>query len=203
MANLFQTLEREAFRKGIAPRTRESRDWFRRKLSTMQNKPINRRQLMREDPIEYRNPRDARQVVGNMFMFFYDAKHRDTLPYWDAFPLIIAAGRAPGGFYGLNLHYLPLTLRAKFLDSLMDITTNSKFDETTRFKARYNLLEGARKFRYFKPCWKHYLTEQVEGKIAYVPPPEWEIAIFLPTAQWQGATKEQVYKDSRSMIRNA
>lgn len=201
MANLFQTLEREAFRAGIAPRTRESREWFRKRLSVMQGKNINRRQLMREDPLEYRNPREARQVIGNMFMFFYDAKHKDTLPYWDAFPLVIAAGKAPGGFYGLNLHYLPLTFRAKFLDALMDITNNNRFDETTRFKAKYNLLSSSRKFRYFEPCFKHYLFEQIEGKVSYVPPPEWEIAIFLPTAQWQKANKQQVYSDSRRIIR--
>lgn len=201
MANLFQTLEKEAFRAGITPRTKESREWFRKRLSTMQSKNFSRRQMMREEPLEYRNPREARQIVGNMFMFFYDAKHKDTLPYWDAFPLIIAAGKAPGGFYGLNLHYLPLTYRAKFLDALMEITNNNRFDETTRFKAKYNLLKKSRKFRYFEPCFKHYLLEQVEGKISYVPPPEWEIAIFLPTAQWQGATKQQVYSDSRRIIR--
>ena len=202
MSNLFQKLEYEAFRAGINPRTKESREWFRRRLSTMQRTPVNRRELMREDPIERRNVRDAQQIIGNMYMFFYDAKHRDTLPYWDAFPLIIAAGKAKGGFYGLNIHYLPLPLRAKFLDNLMEITTNNRFDDTTRIKAKYNLLQSSRKFRYFQPCWKHYLTTQVEGKLAYVPPPEWEIAIFLPTAQGQKGKASDVYKDSRSMLRD-
>ena len=194
MSNLFQTVEQEAFRAGIQPRTRASRAWFRRKVQNMRN--INRRELMREDPIQSR----AKSVSGSMYMFFYDAKHRKTLPYWDSFPLIIAVGPAEKGFYGMNLHYLPIPLRAKFLDALMDITNNSKYDETTKFEVSYEYLNRAAKFKYFKPCFKHYLTTQVEGKLAYVPPPEWEIATFLPVAQWNKSSAGQVYKDSRRIM---
>jgi len=192
MSNLFQTVEMEAFRKGIQPRTAQSRAWFRKRV---QNMRVNRRDLMNEDPIQKRK----RHAAGSMYFFFYDAKHKDTLTYWDAFPLIIAVGPAKGGFYGMNLHYLPIPLRAKFLDALMDITNNKKYDESTRFKVSAEMMQSAAKFKYFKPCWKHYLTSQVEGQLAYIPPPEWEIATFLPTAQWQG-NKNRVYKDSRSMI---
>lgn len=193
MSNLFAKVEYEAFRAGITPRTKESRAWFRKKV---QNMRVNRRDLIDNEPLE----KKSRSAVGNMYMFFYDAKHRKTLPYWDAFPLIIAVGPAKGGFYGMNLHYLPIPLRAKFLDELMNITSNKKYDETTKFEVSYEFLKSSTKFKYFKPCFKHYLTKQVEGKLAYVPPPEWEIATFLPTAQFQG-NKNQVYKDSREMLR--
>jgi len=194
MSNLFQTVEQEAFRAGITPRTKESREWFRKKVQRMR---VNRRALMREDPIEMKN----RYIVGSMFMFFYDAKHRDTLPYWDSFPLSIVVGKAPKGFYGINLHYLPIPLRAKFLDGLMDITTDKKFTENTRFDVTYQYLNRAAKMKYFRPCFKHYLTSQVEGQLAMVPAPEWEIATFLPMAQWQG-NKNRVYTDSRRIISN-
>ena len=193
MSNLFQKVEFEAFRAGITPRTRESRAWFRKRV---QNMSVNRRDLMNSDPIEKR----AKSVAGSMYMFFYDPKHRDTLPYYDTFPLIIAVGPAPGGFYGLNLHYLPIPLRAKFLDALLDIKNNSRYDETTKIEASYGVLQSSRKMRYFKPCWKHYLTSQVEGRLAYVPPPEWEIATFLPTAQFRKSSQSAIWRDSRSMI---
>ena len=104
MSNLFKTVEYEAFRAGITPRTKQSRDWFRKKVQNMRG--INRRALMGEDPIT----KTADSITGSMYMFFYDAKHRDKLPYWDSFPLVIAVGPAEKGFYGLNLHYLPLEL---------------------------------------------------------------------------------------------
>lgn len=192
MSNLFQTVEQEAFRAGINPRTKQSRAWFRKKV---QNMRVNRRALMREEPIL----KKSRTITGSMFMFFYDAKMKNELPYWDSFPLIIAVGPAEKGFYGLNLHYLPIPLRAKFLDGLMDVTNNKRYDESTRFEVSYNYLQRAAKLKYFKPCFKHYLTAGVEKPMAMVPAPEWEIATFLPMAQWQG-NKSQVYKDSRMKI---
>ena len=60
-------------------------------------------------------------------MYFYDPKHKETLPYYDRFPLIIMVGPAPRGFIGLNLHYLPLATRAKFLDALLGTINNEKY----------------------------------------------------------------------------
>lgn len=194
MANIFQKLEYEAFRAGITPRSRESMDWFRRKAQSMGR--VNRRQLMNQDPVELRN----RGVLGNMYMYFYDPKTKDTLPYYDSFPLTIVVGPAPGGFYGLNLHYLPPVLRARMLDGLMDVTNNKNYDETTKFQVRYNMLQRTSKLKYFKPCFKHYLNEHVRSRFALVPAPEWEIATFLPTADFQKSGKSAVYKDSRKMI---
>lgn len=194
MSNLFHTLEIEAFRKGLTLRTRESRDWFRRRVANM--KSINRNALMKEEPVQLKN----RQVVGNMYMFFYDPKHKETLPYYDSFPLVIVVGPAEGGFYGLNLHYLPPALRAKFLDALLDNLNNRLYDETTKFKMNYNLLQRAARLKYFKPCLKHYLTEHVRSRFAMIEAPEWEIATFLPTADFQKASKSQVYRDSKRKI---
>lgn len=194
MSNLFQTLEYEAFRAGITPRTKESRDWFRRKAQTMRR--VNRSQLMKEEPIDLMN----RQVIGNMYMFFYDPKHKKTLPYYDSFPLVIVVDRAPGGFLGLNLHYLPPILRARFLDALLDTANNKLYTDDTRFRLTYELLKSSARMRYFKPCIKHYLTAHVRSRFARVPAPEWEIATFLPTADWQKGSSKQVYADSRKMI---
>jgi hypothetical protein len=194
MSNLFNNLELEAFRAGITPRTRQSRDWFRKRVSNMRR--VNRNALMREEPVELSN----REIVGSMYMFFYDPKGKKELPYYDSFPLVIVIGPADGGFLGLNLHYLPPILRAKFLDSLLDFTNNKKYDETTRFRLSYNLLQRAAKMKYFKPCIKHYLNDQVRSRFARVPAPEWEIATFLPTADFQKGNKSKVYSDSRRMI---
>ena len=95
MSNLFQKLELEAFRKGINPRTQESRDWFRKRVQGLTR--VNRDQLMREPEVTRR----ATHSYGGMFMYFYDPKHNDR------FPLTIPVEPAKGGFRGINLHYLP------------------------------------------------------------------------------------------------
>lgn len=194
MSSIFQTLQYEAFRAGINPRTKKSREWFRKK--SQQITSVNRKQLVREDPLT----RTPNFVIGEMFMFFYDPKHKETLPYYDTFPLTIIVDFAQGGFYGLNLHYLPMTLRAKFLDALLETTTNKRYDESTRFKMNYKMLKKSSTMKHFSPCFKHYLTSNVRGNFAKVEPPEWEIATFLPTANFKKSSMSNVYKDSRRMI---
>jgi hypothetical protein len=194
MAGLFQKLEFEAFRKGITPRSKESRAWF---MNKAKNLNVSRSKLMKEDPIELR----SRPAVGRMYMYFYDPKTKDTLPYYDRFPLIIMVGPAPRGFMGLNLHYLPLDVRAKFLDALLGTINNERYDESTRFRLSYDMLKRASRLKAFRPCLKRYLSSHVRSRLALVPAPEWEIATFLPTADFEKATSSEVYKDSRRKMR--
>ena len=194
MAGLFQKLEFEAFRKGITPRSKESRAWF---MNKAKNLNVSRSKLMKEDPIELR----SRPAVGKMYMYFYDPKHKETLPYYDRFPLIVMVGPAPKGFMGLNLHYLPLAIRAKFLDALLDTINNERYDESTRFRLSYEMLKRASKLKAFRPCLKRYLSSHVRSRLAMVPAPEWEIATFLPTADFEKASSSEVYKDSKRKMR--
>ena len=150
--------------------------------------------------------RDGKQATrpffGRLNMFFYDPKLKAKLPYYDRFPLVVVVGPAPKGFYGLNLHYLPPILRAKMLDALMDVASSKK-REDAKFNIRYKMLKNAQKLRFYKPCFKHYLNAHVESKFSEVPAPEWEIATFLPTAQFAKSSKQKIYADSRKMINDA
>jgi len=191
MGSLFDKLESEAYRRGLQKRSKEAQDWFRSQLRGM--KKINMHKMLKDDRLKLKQ----RPRIGDMFMYIYDPKHRKTLPYYDRFPLTIMVSKAPGGFYGLNLHYLPLKQRAMFLDRLTDIANNKKFDETTRLKLNYSLLKSAKKYKYFAPCFKHYLTSQIDSKIVKVEASEWDIAIFLPTENFAKKTKGFVWKQSK------
>ena len=191
MSKLFQNLEIEAFKAGITPRTDQSREWFRQRAKELRG--IDRKDLMQELPA-------GGSVVGSMIMFFYDPKTKDTLPYYDTFPLVVVVGPAPGGFYGLNLHYLPPMLRAKMLDGLMDIAS-SKRSPNAKFEITYETLKSTSKLKFFKPCFKHYLGGYLKSGISMVPAPEWEIATFLPVAQFKKIPNPlEAYADSRAMI---
>ena len=197
--NLFQQLEIEAFRAGITPRTKQSIEWFRRKASQLGKVSI---PDIMDEPELSKSSRAVTDTgpIGNMYMFQYDPKYRISLPYYDAFPLVIITGARKGGFIGMNLHYLPPILRAKFLDALMDNVTSKKSPDA-KFKLTTRLLASASDLEYYKPCIKHYLNEHVRSNFAEVKAPEWEIATFLPTALFEKADQRKVYNDSRRMIR--
>ena len=104
---------------------------------------------------------------------------------------------------GLNLHYLPHGLRATFLDQLYDTTTNDKYDNSTRFRLTYDILQKVSSNNAFEPCVKHYLSGHIRSKLGVVDAADWEIAIFLPTEQFKKASVAKVYTDSRRKMRQA
>jgi hypothetical protein len=110
-------------------------------------------------------------------------------------------GPAPNGFYGINLHYLPPKVRAIFLDHLNDVATNKKFNKTTKFRVTYSMLKATKKYKYFKPCFKHYLTKHVSSNIMKVNAAEWNIAIFLETAAFRKKSQRFVWGRSRRQYR--
>jgi hypothetical protein len=139
--------------------------------------------------------------VGRMYLFMYDPKMKEDLPYYDRFPLIFPFRRVQGGFYGINLHYLPHILRARLMDNLYSLANNKANDDTTKLRLSYQLLNASAKYRFFQPCVKHYLNNHVKSRFLWVPSQQWETALFLPLERFVGATKQQVWRDSRRMVR--
>jgi hypothetical protein len=192
MASLFDTLQAQAFRAGVSPRTKESQQWFQRNVKKLSD--VNRKQLLQDNALDTVNiPK-----TGDMIMYFYDPKYKAELPYYDRFPLTIMVEPAKGGFYGLNLHYLSPAVRARFLDELMKLGPKNMSDSTRLTRMRYNTLKGVQKYKEFKPCFKHYLMDHVKSRIVRVPMTEWEIAIFLPVEQFSKIKSESVWRYSRN-----
>jgi hypothetical protein len=171
----------------------DSRDWYREKAAAVRS--INTVSLINKHPDQQRSA----ILPGFMYMFGYDAKHRDTLPYYDRFPLIFPFQVSADHFMGINLHYLPLQYRARLMDALYSITTNKKFDEKTRLRISYDLLNSSAKYRYFEPCVKKYLKSQLKTRFLLVPSSEWDIALFLPLERFT-VNKSKVFKDSMNII---
>jgi hypothetical protein len=205
MAALFDDILLKGIRTGQVPaRTAAAREWYRTQAKEITRTTKNRTQgdkVIRELRGDNERRQDSRFLMGNMYLFSYDPKHKETLPYYDRFPLIFPINKAKGGFLGINMHYLPPILRAKLMDQLYTVLNNKNFDETTRLQASYKVLNGAAKFKEFAPCIKHYLNVHVRSKPAYINPSEWDIALFLPMQKFIGATANQVYADSRKAIR--
>lgn len=195
MATVFDSIITQGVRAGQIPaRTAQAREWFRETAGKMST--INERSLLRGDQSRL----TSNPIVGSMYMFYYDPKHKDTLPYYDRFPLIFPFRKVPGGFYGLNLHYLPPQLRAQLMDGLYDYANNTRYDESTKIKLNYQLLRSVSTMRFFAPCVKHYLDDHVRSRFMYVYPSEWDIALFLPTERFAKKNKTQVWADTKRML---
>jgi hypothetical protein len=199
MADVFQKILRQGKSEGVTKDPMLARDWFRDRAT--QVKSVNEKSVMNNKARTYNKM--TKTDVGRMYMFFYEPKHKETLPYYDRFPLIIPIGLTPNGFMGLNLHYLAPALRARLFDALYDLERDDKIRESKKLTIKYSMLNSAAKFRYFKPCVKQYLTGHVRSRFLYIPSEEWDIALFLPTERFTKSAKRNVWKDSSKKILNA
>ncbi len=189
MAYLIDRIQASLAKEGLAPRTNAARDWLKKKVNDLRPTPSS---IMRD-----KERLREKSFVGRMYFYLYDPKHKDTLPYYDRFPLVIPIERYPDGFLGLNLHYIHPKQRIILLDKLSEVANNSKFDETTKLKISYDFLRRASKIFEAQPCIKRYLFNHIESRFLEITADEWDIAALLPAENFVGATTSKVYYDSR------
>jgi len=141
--------------------------------------------------------RNNKPFYGKLNMFFYNPKFKKKLPYYDTFPLVLPLEKYGDGFLGLNLHYLPIPLRIKLLDRLVDYSNNSQFDESTRLIVDYSKLK---KVKLIQPTIHKYLASQVQSQFRRIDADEFTVATLLPVQRFKKATAKEVWSDSRGMI---
>ena len=166
-----------------------STEWYREKIKEF-GKP-GAMDLIRD------GKRDNQPFYGRLNMFFYDPKFKKTLPYYDTFPLVLPLEKYPDGFLGINLHYLPIPLRVRLLDELMDFSTDTNFDKKTKINTNYQQLK---RVNLLKPTLKRYLAGQVKSAFRKIDADEFTVATLLPVQRFSKASANKVWSDSRSMV---
>ena len=194
---IFDNILIQGARQGIIPaRTVAARDWYRSAAGKL---------MSNISPSVFEKRTDeARKVssmeFGYMYAFKYDPKTKNDLPYYDTFPLIFPVRMDSDGFLGINFHYLPPVLRAKLMDALYSTLTNKQYDDSTKVRISYSILQGASKYRYFKPTLKKYLRTHVRSQFLEIQVKEWDIALFLPTESFRKADTGRVWEESRKKL---
>ena len=108
-------------RKGIQkPSNIDARDWYRDKAAEVKSASPGK---IITNNIEYNR---TTIKPGFMYLFGYDPKLKNELPYYDRFPLIFPFKSDTDGFLAMNLHYLPHVFRARLMDNLYPLVNNLK-----------------------------------------------------------------------------
>ena len=168
---------------------RLSTDWYREKIKEFGTpKTLD---LIRD------GKRAASPFFGRLNMFVYGPKHKKKLPYYDTFPLVLPLERYNDGFLGINFHYLPIPLRVKLLDRMLDYASDSDFDENTRLRVSYNAIK---KIKLIRPTLHRYWAGFTKSQFRRIDADEFTVATLLPVQRFKKASASEVWKESRSMI---
>jgi hypothetical protein len=209
MAYIFEQIAQNAAAQRINTRSmQEAREWYMAEARKVSNVSGNR--LMGEDPALLTNYLNQ-DSVGKMYMFYYDAKYKDELPYWDRFPLIFVLDVRADRFWGVNLHYLPPLYRARLMNALYKIQNRGRTPLSIKLKLTYQVLKSIDP-RVAKFAVKQYLRYSgskkgkssaanvgVRSRFMQIPYDKWDVALMLPTEQFEKQTKSKVWADFRKV----
>jgi hypothetical protein len=170
--------------------TQKSASWYQKAVASISDK-ISANKLMSQGKLT------GRPNIGLLNLFFYDPKYKKTLPYYDTFPLVLPLESIPGGFSGLNFHYLPPGLRFRLLDQMQRFASNNKMDKTTILNVNYSSVKS---IPLVKPTVKKYLYKHVRSNFLRIDLTQAAIAVYLPVQQFQKRSAASVYAASRSYI---
>lgn len=179
----------------LASAAKASKTWFQQQTLLLNKQRITPQKVLRSDTQKLKN----RVIPGSLYMFLYNPKTKDDLPYYDLFPLVFPYEKTKDGFRGLNMHYLPYQPRVMLLQRLMQFATNKNLDSTTKIRYSWSLISGVSKFKWAEPCLKQYLNSHVKSSMRLVEPQDWATAMLLPVEQFVGATKQSIWQNSMRM----
>ena len=124
-------------------------------------------QLLRVTPERFLQDTDRlvnRPMLGRMYMFQYDPKLKESLSFYDTFPLVIPLEYNRTGFKGFNLHYLRPSVRADVLDILKEYLTDNRMSDRTRINITWDRGQRRLSLNELKKCIKSYLTTNVRSR---------------------------------------
>ena len=191
MTSMLDVFEKHKYDPSIVTK---SRTWFRQQTTLLRKEGIKPARMYQHSGTYTTNVKP-----GNLYMFFYDPKTKDKLPYYDTFPLVFPFAKTENGFMGLNLHYLSYRFRIVLLDNLLKFKNTKGIDETTRLKLSWNLLQGISKHRLVEPCVKSYLTDHLVTQMKIITPTDWTTALMMPVESFRKATTTDIWKNTGGM----
>lgn len=185
--DMVDRLRGELYRTGHRGMVNKAKEWLLDKAQKL----VSFSAKNRADMLSVIGRHRPRPEMGGMCFFVYDAKHKDTLPYFDRFPLVVPIEFYADGFLGLNLHYLPPRERLLFLNQLRKFRSDPHMTRDTKLRVTYgHVKNGSRVFsgRGYR-CIHRYLYGHVRSPFLNIDSDEWDISVALPAENWYYNTK--------------
>lgn len=176
---------------------KKSRIWFDEQIHKLSTKKITPNRVMFEEGWSM----TTTVTPGKLYFYYYDPKHKETLPYYDQFPLVLPFAQTEDGFLGLNLHYLEYQPRMILFQELLRITGNMSLSNMSKIEMSWGLVKRLAKLKPAQVCVKRYLSSHVKSPFIEVKPEFWHTAMMLPVQRFVGESKEYVWKDSNRKYR--
>ena len=198
--NVFDALDELFQETGLERGSQSAMQWYRSLVREMfENTELSPEETVLRDKSRLIQKTGYKRL-GGMYLFNYLPKTRAKLKYWDSVPLVFILKFTKDGFLGLNLHYLPPSMREKLFLMLRTRLRGPEEAQFSRIEAPYELLKKNKQFRFYRPCIRKYKTKYIGSRILHIWPKDWDLAIHLPVERFQRVNRYQVWMESRQKL---
>lgn len=185
----------------LDPRYTQARsiDWFKKKITDLGgNSPSAKYDLLKTT----KEKQSTIFLPGAMYIFKYDPKHKETLPFYDTWPCSLIFSIEGQLVRGLNIHYLGYALRIRLMDKLLMIANKFHNDKQQCNRITWKFLSNVAKFPEVAPCVKSYLYTHIQSRLIKVDVDDWIIAAHLPFESFAKKSFAYVARNSTMFIKN-
>ena len=175
-------------------------NWYKEQMRSIKKNKFNKYAFIAQGKQET----VRRLEIGKLYLMEYIPKYSGVgelvpqsseLGVWDRYPLILPFDVAPNGFYALNLHYLPIKMRAWLLDQLMG-TANIP---ANKLRVNWQILKRFSLNQYGQYATHRYLLNHITSPFRMVKIEDYPKVIMLPIASWYGNDRYLVNRFKKLM----
>ena len=173
-------------------------DWYDRGIKAMNEKGVQRVSRPTEP--------------GKIYVFKYDPKHKEKLPWWDMSPIVLSLDSVELNDFGINLNLLPIMVKEELLDLVYDrfssqIKNQSAGKRASNAKLQGELSltwQGAKNFlkRFgYDFAVRQYIRNRKsdQGVVSYE---NWSNIILCDFANLNGTTYGKIKTEFRNSLKN-
>jgi hypothetical protein len=139
---------------------------------------------------------DNKMSPGSFYVYTYDPKYKETLPYYDTVPLILCTSLTPKGWYGINFHYIPPKIRLLIVKEMYKVsrmTANDNMKFKLSWQKAYSLGHALGQDKWMKHSIKQYLHSHIKSSLIKVKGDNIEPMVFLPIARFKKMSQADVW----------
>lgn len=159
-----------------------SASWYSSKIREL--KSITQADLMRHKAMYTTKPKR-----GEIYCFGYDPKYKDTLPYYDTFPLVLPLSADDESFLGLNFHYLSPKDRFFLLQAIQKHGRGIH-----KMNVTWDIVASFANSKKVQHCLKRYLFSHMQTPMRRIRQEDIPTALLLPVEQFVKASKQTVWR---------
>lgn len=145
-----------------------------------------------DEDIEIVDPK-RKLLRGNLYLYGYDPKHKDTLEVYDVLPLGILLDISSKYVWMINVHYIPYLKRIQFVRLIMEKLAGGSRLKYKDIKKAWNKAEIPH--AYARLAFRQYIIKRIQTKMRMFDEDNYKAVVQNVLPEFKKQNMDTVYRN--------